>query len=239
MNRLVPPLGAAVTYARELHRWITERQKALSDQILGAWDYHLHRGRLRHDARRIIPSNKIVPNISVIETVAARVAKRATEQNAKLLGLPTRKLGIDPNVVDQFRERNINLITKLDEDEIARLQGLLSEADQGAWRVEDLRKNLQEEFGITKRHADLIARDQVLKLNGQITQHQQTKAGVESYIWRTSGDERVRSTHQDLDGQQFRWDDPPETNDAGERNHPGGDYQCRCTADPVIEGLDE
>lgn len=46
------------------------------------------------------------------------------------------------------------------------------------------------------------------------------------YIWRTSGDDKVRSTHAVNNGRIFSWNDPPPT------GHPGEDYNCRCTAEP-------
>lgn len=46
------------------------------------------------------------------------------------------------------------------------------------------------------------------------------------YIWRTQGDENVRSSHAANNGQVFARDDPPAT------GHPGEDYGCRCTAEP-------
>jgi hypothetical protein len=47
----------------------------------------------------------------------------------------------------------------------------------------------------------------------------------------------VRERHAELDGERFRWDDPPVTNEDGDENHPGEDYQCRCTAYPVLPEL--
>ena len=97
----------------------------------------------------------------------------------------------------------------------------------------DIIKEMQKQYGIDKRHAMLIARDQTAKLNAAITQHQQQEAGIESYTWSTSWDDRVRDSHRKLDGKPFRWDDPPET-EKGRKCHPGQDYQCRCCAIPII-----
>lgn len=47
------------------------------------------------------------------------------------------------------------------------------------------------------------------------------------YIWRTAGDSKVRSSHAERDGKIFSWDNPPEG------GHPGEDFGCRCTAEPV------
>tara|TARA_B100001248_G_scaffold201654_1_gene155893 strand:- start:346 stop:621 length:276 start_codon:yes stop_codon:yes gene_type:complete len=46
------------------------------------------------------------------------------------------------------------------------------------------------------------------------------------YIWRTSGDDKVRTSHAMREGKVFSWDNPPEG------GHPGEDYGCRCTAEP-------
>ena len=46
------------------------------------------------------------------------------------------------------------------------------------------------------------------------------------YVWRTVGDDKVRSSHAANDGKIFKWDNPPET------GHPGEDHGCRCTAEP-------
>lgn len=46
------------------------------------------------------------------------------------------------------------------------------------------------------------------------------------YIWRTSGDDKVRPSHAANNGKIFAWDNPPET------GHPGEDYNCRCRAEP-------
>lgn len=54
----------------------------------------------------------------------------------------------------------------------------------------------------------------------------QQEAGYTHYIWRTSGDGRVRSSHAANEGRIFAWGNPPST------GHPGEDYGCRCRAEP-------
>lgn len=92
-------------------------------------------------------------------------------------------------------------------------------------------RDIQKRFKTGQKQAALIARDQVNKLNGALTRMRQTNLGIRQYIWRTSRDERVRTKHLDREGQTFDWDDPP---DGG---HPGQEVNCRCTAEPVIEGV--
>jgi SPP1 gp7 family putative phage head morphogenesis protein len=100
-------------------------------------------------------------------------------------------------------------------------------------RWEDLRDKLLETGDVWESRAELIARDQTLKLNGAINRSRQQAAGVTSYVWSTSGDERVRDTHAELDGKTFDWGAPPEP------GNPGEDFQCRCVALPIIADLQE
>ncbi len=50
-----------------------------------------------------------------------------------------------------------------------------------------------------------------------------------SYIWRTTGDSKVRSSHAGRNGKTFSWDAPPQG------GHPGEAYNCRCRAEDVKE----
>jgi len=96
-------------------------------------------------------------------------------------------------------------------------------------RWEELKASLLERGSVSESRAELIARDQTLKLNGAITKANQQAAGVDKYVWSTSRDERVRDTHAELDGKVFSWAAPPKP------GHPGQDYQCRCIAVPLLE----
>jgi hypothetical protein len=94
---------------------------------------------------------------------------------------------------------------------------------------------------ITKGKTNFIARDQIGKLNGEITQRRMEAAGLTMYVWETTGDERVRDSHANIDEALCRWDDSSVYSDDGGKTwidrpaswvqlHPGQDYQCRCCA---------
>jgi SPP1 gp7 family putative phage head morphogenesis protein len=140
-------------------------------------------------------------------------------------------------LITGWRKENVDKITSLVGKELDTIEGLLRDGE--GRRVESLAKEIEGRFDVTRSKAELLARDQVLKLNANITGERQKAAGIEEYIWTSSGDERVRERHGELDGQTFRWDDPPVTNEAGDKNHPGEDYQCRCTAYPVLPELED
>lgn len=52
---------------------------------------------------------------------------------------------------------------------------------------------------------------------------------LDHYIWRSQDDARVRAAHAAYDDHVFAWSDPP---DGG---HPGQAWNCRCTAEPIID----
>jgi putative chitinase len=52
---------------------------------------------------------------------------------------------------------------------------------------------------------------------------------VDRYIWRSSDDSRVRAAHAEYDDHIFLWSGPPEG------GHPGQGWNCRCTAEPIVD----
>jgi len=131
-------------------------------------------------------------------------------------------------------ERNTSLI-RLEERARQEVAGILDGPIREGVRVEEIRERIQERLGVVRSRAELIARDQTLKLYGQVQQERQTEAGIAEYTWSTSDDERVRHRHEELEGTTQRWDSPPVVDPkTGRREHPGGDFQCRCAAIPVL-----
>lgn len=92
-------------------------------------------------------------------------------------------------------------------------------------------KELKERFGFAKRRAELIARDQLGKLNGQVSVARQRAIGLTRFRWRSVRDKRVRPEHRLRDGQIYSYSSPP----AGEL--PGEPVLCRCYPEPMFEDL--
>jgi SPP1 gp7 family putative phage head morphogenesis protein len=157
----------------------------------------------------------------------------------------------EPFLRDQlasFASENTRLITKMAQEAIGEIDGLVQRGISSGRRIEEISKDIRERFQVTRRKAKLIARDQVAKLNGQLTKLRQTNLGVTKYVWRTSKDERVRTSHRVMEGKTAVWDDASVyLDDEGERQprsgiggvelHPGEDFQCRCFAEPVLQDL--
>lgn len=133
---------------------------------------------------------------------------------------------------------NIELITSIPEQLLDEVEAVVAPAVEAGLRVEEILRQLQERFGVSESRAQLIARDQVGKFNGELARERQEALGITEYVWSTSKDRRVRPDHVDLEGKAFSYDAPPIVDHrTGRTANPGEDYQCRCQALPRVEAL--
>lgn len=179
---------------------------------------------------------------SGLDTILLRAAEGADRHSRAAWKKQAEALGLSPEGEDLFLARrmrgfragNLKLIKSLCAEHVTRVGKVLTAAGRGT-RVEEIARELQEATGATKARAQLLARDQVLKMNSQVTQDRHRAAGIEEYVWSASRDVRVRKSHKDLDGTRQRYDDPPIVDErTGRRAHAGEDYQCRCICLPVL-----
>ena len=150
------------------------------------------------------------------------------------LGIDVRQLPGMGGVVSHFRAWNVQLMTDAGRDYAADVGSILDDPASWGLRVEELAEQLVARGGVAESHAELIARDQTLKLNSQVNQYRQQAAGIDAYVWSGSLDERERETHLAHEGERIQWISPP-----ADTGHAGMDFQCRCVGMPVISELDD
>lgn len=130
-------------------------------------------------------------------------------------------------------QENISLIKSIRSQTLEKIRyslgDMVTEAADKQTRAAQLSEAIQDIAHKNRTRADLIARDQIGKLNGRLTQLRQQSAGIGRYEWSTSRDERVRASHAEREGKIFSWDNPPPD------GHPGMPIRCRCVAIPVID----
>lgn len=168
-------------------------------------------------------ASKAFPADGTINRVAFRESMRQT-------------LGVDIITGDQkieaamrvWEAENIALIKSIPQQALSRLQGQITEAVRTGQTLKQITDKIRDEFGVTDNRAQLIARDQVGKLNGQLTQQRQVDQGIDEYAWRGVLDQRERPEHVAREGKIFKWTEPPAD------GHPGQPIRCRCTAEPVL-----
>lgn len=179
-------------------------------------------------------SRQVASLLPLVNQLARRLADfnfvEIQSQFRSVLGVDV--LGAEPWLADELRAygtENARLIRNIGEDAAARVERLVADGVRSGASTKAIKVALRDALGIGDRRARLIARDQIGKLNGNLTRERQTRVGVDTYRWRTVGDRRVRHSHRGREGNVYRWDDPP-----GD-GHPGQPVQCRCIAEPVLD----
>ncbi len=179
----------------------------------------------------------------VQEEVAGHSGRLSGYHRKRLIQTFRTALGIDirPRLLDTaieplmtaWRRENISLIRTVPERFHGALYQRVSETfAQQPFDQQALSKVLNREFKVSGSNLRRITRDQTSKAVGQFTHARHRQLGIQEYTWRTAQDERVRVTHQALEGSRQKWDSPPAV------GHPGSDILCRCVAIPVIEEAD-
>ncbi len=136
-------------------------------------------------------------------------------------------------VARQLQRDQVELIKSLPLEAGLRAQKLEQEAMMGGERAGSVAAELARTTEVTEARATLIARTEIAKANSSLTQARAQYVGVTHYYWRTAEDGDVRDSHIDMNGGEFRFDDPPEVEGEG-RHGPGEIYNCRCFAEPNV-----
>lgn len=141
-----------------------------------------------------------------------------------------------------WAEDNYALITSNAKNYVSKINTLTEQAIVNGLSPMKLKEEIKKVIeSLSDKHCKLLARDQMGKLNGQITEAQMTEVGLDMYVWSTSYDDRVRDSHAVMEGLLCRWDDASVCSyDNGKTwvsrpsgaidLHPGQDIQCRCVA---------
>lgn len=177
----------------------------------------------------------------MVDRLTLDMVRRANQQNhAQTTAAINNALGVDvsgfiqssPSIreaIDAAMIENVNLIKSIQSQYLDKVRLAVSQNSLAGKRPTSVIADLVEIGRVSESRARLIARDQANKLNSALTRARQTTLGVSRYRWSTSGDERVRPSHAELDGKVFSWNEPPAV------GHPGEDIQCRCVAIPLFE----
>lgn len=144
-------------------------------------------------------------------------------------------LGNSPRIaekVNAMTTANVQLIKSIRSQYLDKVQNAVTQAMVNGTLNKDLVQQIKDIGKTTEKRAIFIARDQSSKLNAALTQARHEEVGIKKYMWSTSGDERVRASHAEKDGQIFEYTNPP-----ADTGHPGHDVNCRCVQIPVLDDV--
>ncbi len=131
----------------------------------------------------------------------------------------------------------VNLIKSIPEQYLTQVETLVMQSVQRGRDLGTLAQELEHRFGVSKRRAALIARDQNNKATAVLSSIRSRDLGITEGIWRHShAGKHPRPEHVEADGERF--DLSKGMFLEGEWVLPGEAINCRCTYSPVIPGFD-
>ena len=161
------------------------------------------------------------------------ILRQVQEPFSALVAMRKRADDAPEDLKELWVSQNLDLIKSIDSQTMEKIKGVLQrgviDTQERARLTKDLISEIEHIAGVERSRAILIGTDQIGKLNGRLMEHRQRGVGIESYIWRSSGDRRVRELHKAHNRQTYSWDEPPLD------GHPGQPIRCRCVADPVMD----
>jgi SPP1 gp7 family putative phage head morphogenesis protein len=130
----------------------------------------------------------------------------------------------------------VGLIRSIASEHLQEVQGLVMRSVQQGRNLGELSKDLTERYGITKRRAALISRDQSNKATSTLTRVRQQELGIAQAKWKHShAGKHPRPSHVAVDGEVYDVEKGMFID--GEWIFPGQEINCRCTSQPIIKGF--
>lgn len=102
--------------------------------------------------------------------------------------------------------QNIKTVKSISKEFRKQLEELIYEAKIIGLSHKSFAKQLVDSFGIPKKKAIIIARDQINKLNGNLTRVRNLELDITEYKWSTSIDDRVRHFPAVLESKICSWE---------------------------------
>ena len=249
------PLGAEVAYLQILYALVAETKRVSLEELRIAGPDLIRQANetkvdsVDSDRFDISPTGWAATLFRLILRISDRIGGQLAEGLGRISGIGEQvnrmnnltfkrqvraAYGVDilrnePNLapmLSAWEQENLALIKTVPERIVESFRTEMTNALIQGTSLKELTGIVQERSGVGRSRAELIARDQVGRLNGQLAEMRQRSIGLEEYIWRTSQDERVRPTHVVRNGKTYRW------KAGGIR--PGSEIRCRCNAEPVF-----
>lgn len=162
------------------------------------------------------------------DTYGVEKAPEAEKPPEKRPEKPKRLKGADlETTMEAAVAENVGLIKSIPAQYLDQVQREVLQAVQEGWPLDRLSQALQHRYGVTKRRADLIAKDQCAKITEEVKEKRALAAGfTEATWWHSEGGRYPRKSHQRANGKRYElakgcWID-------NEYIRPAQKINCRC-----------
>lgn len=264
--KIAYPSSLEREYAKQLTILTTQFQRLVSEHFKSADINSLINSSMRQDdvaddLDQLIKTLNLAISVEVIKVIGSlskkfntvrqfvdHSFKQSLIQLAGRLGtdnlIPLRQevKSIDIKLLQKmWVEKNTQLIRDIPAKALIQINDAVCEAVRRGESIQSLSNRLHEIFEFTQKRAKRIARDQIAKLKGDISRHNDLLHGFTVYEWSSCKDGAVRKSHQVLEGKICSWlDSSVYKNKVNEKwkkrssikgvlKHVGEDIMCRCT----------
>lgn len=241
--------GVHAAYQKRLDALVAEMNNSVTYWLEAA--YKANPPRLAQDA---LPSEVLRKRIKELsdrwlakfDDMAQRIAdqfvtsgRRATDaafkSSLKAAGW-TVQFKITPDIRDALNAavaENVSLIRSIPQQYLLEVEGIVMRGYTAGRDLKAISDDLQKRYGVTKRRAALIARDQSNKLNATVTRARRLELGLTRAIWvHSHAGKEPRANHVAADGKEFDIDKGAYID--GEWIQPGQLINCRCVSRTVL-----
>lgn len=258
-----PNLGHEAAYLAALERMVDAMQKSITYWLRAA--YRSKPPEMAAD-ELVVPAGS---SAMVMRKAMARMSRRwqqriddaapelakwfamtAADRSDKALQSIMRKAGISVrfkmtapmnDVMQATIGEQVGLIKSIASRYLSEVEGRVMRSVAAGRDVKGLMEELEEQYGITKRRAALIARDQNNKATASMNRVRQTSLGIKKAVWvHSAAGRNPRPSHVKAGADKVvydvdkGWFDPA----IGKWIWPGTEINCRCVSRPIIPGFE-
>jgi uncharacterized protein with gpF-like domain len=253
-------MGIRDDYAKSLHQEIIKMNGDVRQQLLEAYKrlpeyvWKNNEGKQKKEKNRSYLALLLLPLLKILyddwqsqfdnfaRQKAASVVmsvKNHTDRSLanKLKNKEVRFNFTGTNIIDENAKfliaENVNLIKSIPEKYLNSVQSIITEAVVNDKDETWIARRLTKEYGITRRRAKMIARDQITKINAAFVLARQKELGIEEAIWRHTNRAKVpRPKHVAASGEKY------DVNKGmlieGEYIYPGQKINCMCVSEWIL-----
>lgn len=245
--------GVHAKYRDQLDKLVREMSKSVEYWLEAAYKTNPPRMELAMDA---LPSKEMSARIkelakrwvSRFNEMAEKIADNFVRTGAKHTDASfqaalrdagfTVKFQNTPIVRDAINasiQENVALIKSIPQHYMTEVEGIVMRGYTRGRDLQYISDELRHRYGVTKRRAALIARDQSNKLNATITQARRVELGLFKAIWvHSGGGKEPRHSHVKAGRDKLEFDVREGAYIDGEYILPGELINCLCTSKTVL-----
>lgn len=254
-----PNAGVAAEYRRRLDRAIDGMHRSMLRRIAAAW--RRNEPEMSRLAADDIPARDLADALAglarrwlrrfddLAPSLAEWFATQAKDRSDAALRASLRRAGIGVRfrmtraANDAYRAQiaeNVGLIRSIAQQHLTAVQGHVMRSVQLGRDLGALTRDLEDQFGVARRRAALIARDQNNKATAVIVRVRQQELGIAKARWvHSAAGKEPRASHVKASRDRVEYDVATGWWDPDEKQFvwPGTLVNCRCVARAVLPGF--